>query len=324
MKMNTSLAYDPGYGNIKFFGSNSGLIIQSAVSVGDSQRVGRMAGLRRSKPPLRVETNAGVFHVGPGAHDWGRPVENLDPERLTGSPEMMALWYGALTRYGMLSAPIDLIVGLPIHVLMGDDAQATQQAVRRSLQGEHAWLADGTRYAVEVSKVRLTSQPVGAMFDYLLEDDGDMPAARQGAFKGEIAILGIGMNSMDLLVVRSGSPVQRFTAGDTLGVRRLLELAQDGAPYSLAEKDAMLRSGDLQIGEALRVWQSEVLGFIEQRWSAAFRRFHVVIAAGGGSLLLREALLRRFREKLHLPDDPLIATARGLHKFLLMTAKRGR
>ena len=317
-----ALAYDPGYGNIKLFGTQGGLIMQSAVSVGTGQHIGRMAGLRRTKPPLRIETEAGVFHVGATAHDWGRPVESLDFDRLSGSPEMMALWYGALVHHGVPAHPVDLMVGLPIHVLMGDQNKATQQAVRRSLQGTHTWLADGQEHRIEVATVRLTSQPVGAMFDYLLDDDGGMSSARQTAFKSEIGILGIGMNTMELLVVRNRAPVQRLTAGESLGVRRLLELTHIHGRYSLAERDAMLRKGILNVDEARAVWQSEVLGFVERQWGELFRRFKVIIAVGGGSLLLRDVLMRRFRERLHLSDDPVLATARGLYKYMLMTTKR--
>jgi hypothetical protein len=286
--MNAILAYDPGYGNIKLYGPQGGLVLQSAVSVAGAESMRPMLGLRQTKPPLRVETAAGVFRVGPGAHDWGRPVENLDVERLTGSPEMMALWYGSLSRYDLFDEAVDLIVGLPIHVLTGEDARSLQTSVRNTLRGHHTWKVDGEDRHIDVEAVLITSQPVGAMFDYLLDECGQMPIPRQVTFRGEIGVLGIGMNTLDLLVVRNGSPVQRFVAGDTLGVRRLLEYAVADRSYSLAERDALLRAGRLPAAEAVAIWQSEVLGFIERQWSTAFRRFDVVVATGGGSWILRE------------------------------------
>ena len=322
--MNVQMAFDPGYGNIKLYGQKGPLIMQSAVGVGGGRVLARMTGLRRSRPPLRVHTTAGVFFVGEGAHDWGRPVETLDFDRLTGSPELMALLYGSLTKYGLPVEPCDLVVGLPIHSLSGDEAPAVKRGVRSALRGTHTWLADEQEYRVQVDNVRLTSQPVGAMFDFLLDDDGQMPAARQAALKAELGIMGVGMNTVDLLVVRNGSPVSRFTAGDTLGVRRLLEVCQDTTDYSLAELDMLLRRGSLDLDGATQVWGSEVVGFIERHWGSTFRRFHAVVAVGGGVLLLREALLRRFKDKVYIPDDPIIATARGLYKYALMVAQRQR
>ena len=316
------LAFDPGYGNIKLFGANGALVMPSAVSVATGARIQRMTGLRVSRPPLRIDTAAGSFYVGQSSHDWGWPVENLDFDRLNGSPEMLALFLGALSCYGLPEEPLDLIVGLPVATLMGETAAATQSAVKAFLIGEQTWNSDGVACRTTVASVRVTSQPVGAMFDYLLTDSGEMPMDRRSAFRGEVGILGIGMNTLDLLVVRNGTPVQRFTAGETLGVRRLLELMNADRHYSLAELDAQLRAGSLEIGAVLPIWQSEVLGFVERSWGTSFRRFSQVVVVGGGASLLRQPLLARFKDKAHIPDDPIIATARGLHKYTLMRARR--
>jgi hypothetical protein len=310
--MTLSIAFDPGFGNIKLYGAQGPLVMQSAVSAGGTSVIGRIAGLHMAKPALRIETGAGVFHVGEGAHDWGRPVENLDLDRLAGSPELMALLYGAVTRFAVPADPVTLIVGLPIRTLMGEEAKDIQRSVRAALQGTHTWYADGVPCRLTVNSVRITSQSVGAMFDYLLDHDGVMVAKRRSAFMGELAVLGIGMNTVDLLVVRAGSPVQRFTAGQALG---------QGA-HSLAELDSLLRSHALDASHLLGVWQSEVFGFVEHSWGSAFRRFSVVVTVGGGAELLREPLLRRFRDKVYVPDDPIIATARGLFKYSLAKTRR--
>ena len=298
------LAFDPGYGNIKLYGPQGALIMPSAVATAGGEKIRHMAGLRVSRPPLCVQTTAGRFYVGEGAHDWGRPVENLDFDRLNGSPEMLALFLGAVSRYGLPAEPINLIVGLPIATLMGENAARTQEAVKSFLRGTHEWEADGAPCTLTVETVRVTSQPVGAMFDYLLTDTGEMPLDRRTAFKGEIGILGIGMNTLDLLVVRNGTPVQRFTAGETLGVRRLLELANHRGLYSFAELDGQLRAGSLDVSAVLPIWQSEVMGFIERSWGTSFRRFGSTVIVGGGASLLRQALLFRFKDKAFIPDDP--------------------
>jgi hypothetical protein len=132
------------------------------------------------------------------------------------------------------------------------------------------------------------------------------------------------MNTVELLVVRNGAPVQRFTAGEALGVRRLLEMTSQKGYYSLAELDAQLREGHLEVGGVLPVWQSEVFGFVERSWGSSHQRFGCVVVVGGGAKLLRDPLLMRFRSKAYIPDDPIIATARGLYKYTLMRARKGR
>ena len=159
------LAFDPGYGNVKLLGPKGPLIMPSSVAVGRGEGMRRMVGLRVVRPPLKVETSAGAFYVGAGAHDWGRPVENLDFDRLNGSTEMLALFLGAISRYGVTTEPVTLIVGLPIATLMGENAQHTQESVVAFLRGTHTWRADGLEQGLTIGQVRTTSQPVGAMFD---------------------------------------------------------------------------------------------------------------------------------------------------------------
>ena len=109
--------------------------------------------------------------------------------------------------------------------------------------GAQGQLAMQSAVSIEVKTVRVTSQPVGTVFDHLRDDQGEMRMEGRAAFAGELGALGIGMNTLDLLVVRNSSPVHRFTAEQTLDVRRLLEMLNHEGLYSLAEVDAQLRQG---------------------------------------------------------------------------------
>jgi hypothetical protein len=232
------LAFDPGFGGVKLYACRGGLSLPSTVATAKSNVAVAMTGLRVAHPPMLIETRSGRFYVGEEAHNWGRPVENLDLDRLIGSPELLALFYGALTLYGLPHEPFGMIVGLPVASL----SDTVQQATKGLLRGEHNWIADGQERSAAINNVLVTSQPVGAMFDYLLTEEGDMPSDRRQGFKGEIGVLSIGMNTVELLVVSNGAPVQRFTAGGTLGVRRLLELTNQDGLYSLGELDTQLRA----------------------------------------------------------------------------------
>ncbi|WP_376791498.1 hypothetical protein [Thermoflexus sp.] len=314
-------AFDPGYGAVKLAFDGGTVLLPSAVAADGGRTIRAMAGLRARRPPLEVTLPDGQrFFVGEGAHDWGRPVENLDFERLTGSPEMRALFYGALTAAG-IEGPLRLMVGLPIEVLSGPDAEAAVRAVKAFLRGPHRWIASGRERAVEVADVGVTGQPVGALFDYFLDDSGAFVPERRADFSKEIGVINIGMNTVDLLAARQGVLVQRMTGGETLGVRRLLSLLNPDGLYTLAELDERLRARQVDLSGALPIWEREVLGFIERQWGKAFRRFARVIAVGGGALLLGPALARRF-DRIWIPDDPVMATARGLLKFARKQAQR--
>lgn len=313
------LGEDLGMGANKLYGVGGGLQLPSQVSVNGTQAVTSMVGLRSQKPPLHITTEHGSFFVGSGAHDWGRPVENLDYDRLTGAPEMRALLYGSLTRYmqmhGPLDAPVTMYVGMPLEPLSGEQGKANARAVRSWLEKVHVWQADGQEYRVHVQTARVTSQAVGALFDYILDERGKPLPERKRVLTQEVGIVSIGFNTVELLVVRDKRPVQRFTGGSTAGVRRLLELVDAGKLYSLGELDTRLRAGALDIRGALPVWEREITGVLERQWGGAWRRFAAVLIVGGGALLLGRDFLMRFNGKAYLPDEPVLSIARGLYKL---------
>lgn len=319
------IGFDPGMGAIKLYSMKGGIELPSQVATNGTKRLGHITGLSRRAAPPQVQTEAGSFYVGLGAHDYGRPVENLDYDRLSGSPEMRALLYGALDaherKYG-LQHEMTLAVGLPIETLSGHQAGANAAAVREWLCGDHRWQVDKRERHVKIENAIVTPQPVGALFDYVLDGDGKFLSERKGALTKEVGVVSIGFNTIELLVIRDKAPLERFTTGNTSGVRRLLELVNRQGLYSLGELDAQLRAGRLAYQEALPVWEREVSGEIEKRWGRAYLRFERVIVVGGGAILLKKSLTDRFGGKIYIPEQPVLATARGLYKLALMQERK--
>jgi hypothetical protein len=317
------LGEDLGMGANKLFGAPGGLQVLSQVATNGTQHLAStVTGLRQRQRPLEIQTGHGSFYVGEGAHDCGRPVENLDFERLTGAPEMTALLYGSLTRYqqkyGTIEKPISLMAGLPLQMMSGPTAKEYASQVRGWLKGVHTWRADGKQQQVEIAEVRLNPQAAGALFDYVLDEHGKFIPEHSKLLKQEVGVLSVGFNTLELMVIRDSGVMERFTTGQTVGVRRLLELVSPGGEYSLGELDAALRVGRLNVDASLPIWAREVNGEIEKRWGGSFKRFERVIVVGGGALLLKDALTRQFHGKAVLPDDPVQSISRGLYKLLLM------
>ncbi len=315
---------DLGMGANKMWGAPGGMQVVSHVASNGRAHIEGMAGLRTKTRPMNVVSEFGSFYVGEGAHDHGRPVENLDFDRLTGAPEMRALLYGSLAQYqnqyGPFDGPISLMVGLPLQMMMGETAKAYQQGVKAWLKGLHTFVADGMTHQVEIGQVRLTSQPVGALFDYVLDGESQLIAERQSALTEEVGVVSVGFNTVELLVVREGAAVESFTAGNTKGVRRLLELINRDGLYSLGELDGMLRANGLrsQLKMTMPIWAREVNGEIESHWGNKYRRFARVIVVGGGAMLLKGALTDQFGAKAYVPDLPVMSIARGLYKLASM------
>jgi len=312
------IGFDPGYGNTKVYGNAGGVTLPSHVAIKQNGHLGRMEGMQSRRPPLAVTVGERAFYVGAGAHDWGAPVESLDYARLSGSPEVRATLYAALSQYqrqhGAIVSPITLMVGLPLGAL-GDEQKAIGAEMRGWLTGQHTWQTNDTAHSIAIDQVLVTSQATAALYDYVLDDDGRFRPDRASHLNEEMGVVSVGFNTLELMVIREKRPLARFTGGSKHGVRALLQAMDGSGTYSLGELDERLRAG-LTDGAALELWLSGVSGQIEKQWGDRWRQFAQIIVVGGGALLLRNQLNGYFRGKCHIPDEPVLAVARGMHKLL--------
>lgn len=323
--MAINFGFDMGMGALKLWSAAGGWqLVSQVANNGHEHLMDGIMGLKNRRRPVLVQGEFGSFYVGDGAHEHGRPVENLDFERLTGAPEMRVLLYAALAQYqdeyGPFDEPLNLMVGLPLQMMTGEAAKDYQKGVKGWLKGTHEFLVDGITHKIEVEDVKQTSQPVGALFDYVLDHRGQMIAERGSVLRDEVGVISVGFNTVELLVVKEQGALERFTKGNTLGVRRLLDLMNRDGLFSLGELDAKLRAGRLttEMKQAMPVWSREVNGEIEKVWGVSHRRFAKVLIVGGGALLLKDALTLQFGHKAWVPDDTVLAIARGLWKLSVM------
>jgi len=322
-----TIGFDMGMGALKLWSKGGGLqLVSQVANNGRAHLADGIVGMKSRKRATLVQGDFGSFYVGSAAHEHGRPVENLDFDRLTGAPEMRVLLYAALAQYQDEHGPFDealsLMVGLPLQMMTGDGAKEYQRGVKGWLMSTHDFTVDGISHRIEVESVRQTAQPVGALFDYVLDDKGQILGDHGSVLREEVGVISVGFNTVELLVVKEQGAVERFTRGNTLGVRRLLELINQDGLYSLGELDGILRGGGLRsdVKSALPIWSREVNGEIEKVWGVSHKRFAKVLIVGGGALLLKEMLTLQFGHKAWLPNDPVLSIAHGLWK--LSTMKR--
>lgn len=316
------IGFDPGYGNTKIYGKGGGLVLPSQVALKGGGHLTRMEGMRQKRPPLAVTVGSHAFYVGSGAHDWGTPVESMDYARLSGSPEVQATLYAALSQYwrgyGEIASPLTLLAGLPLGTL--DDGKVTAD-IKGWLLGEHTWFAGDTSQTAIIDQVLVTAQATAALYDYVLDENGRFQPDRAGQLQEEVGIISVGFNTLEMMVIRDKKPVTRFTGGSKHGVRSLLQTMNENGVYSLGELDERLRAGSLA-NDAAALWLSGIYGQIEQQWGNRWRQLAQVVIVGGGALLLRTQLTSYFRGKCHIPDDPILAVARGMYKMLCLRDNR--
>jgi hypothetical protein len=313
--MSTIIALDPGFGNTKVAAEGGVHVMQSAVA--SPREIGMAAkGLETQTRPQTVLLENGLsFVTGAGAWAWGEPLSTLDFNDLT-SPQRLALFYASLSH---LLAPgehvIDLLViGLPVPLLQ-DELQA--RAILDGLgqyKRVHEFSVDGKKYSLLIKKLNALPQPVGAYADWMLNAEGHV---RQGGGAAEVAVLDIGMNTLDLYVIQGWKVSPRFIGGGKLGIRRLLENLNPSG-RDLEELDSRLRAGTLQpTTEQKMAWLGAILGSVERTWSS-LRRFDAVIPTGGGAVVLGDLLRSTLAAKgaaVHWPADPVTANVVGFYKW---------
>jgi hypothetical protein len=321
--MNTNfLGVDLGMSSVKLVGAAGALqfLSQAALYGGEVAEFGG----RRQKPTL-IEGAFGRLYVGSQAHVYGVPVENLGFERLAGSTEVLAVFYGALSehikKHGEFAGPLSLVVGLPFQMLMGEtnSVASYKKQVTEWMVGAHRWQADGKDYDVDVANVHLFPQAMAAPVDFAFDIDGNaLDTERVKALQNECATISIGSNTVELLVTKRDKDTKRFNGGKPIGVRSLWRRVDPQQYYSFGEFDEMLRTNtlpeEMDVKPHLASWKSEILGFANTLWGQSYHRFHKVFLVGGGAILLKSQLRREFGGKAELLDDPVMVIGRGLYK----------
>lgn len=318
-----TLGCDLGQSSLKLVGARGSVQFSSTAALYEGAQV---EFTKKRRKPVIVEGDFGKLYVGHGAHSYGTPIENLDFDKLAGTPEMRGVFYGALAEYMRstsypLDEPLRLIVGLPFQMLQVEgSAGKFRTAVMKWLGGDHNWVADGREYSVTVDDVRTFPQALGAPVDYAMDMSGQaLDAERTKALKNECATISIGSNTVELLVTKRDEDTKRFNGGKAIGVRQLWRRVDRNQYYTFGEFDVMLRDGSLpdemDVTPHLEGWTSEIVGFANSLWGQSYHRFHRVFLVGGGAILLEKHLRGKFNGKSELVNEPVMAIARGLYKM---------
>ena len=177
--------WDPGYGANKFARVYKGELITYVLTsaVGEANRAkkdgltlgGVMRPQRAVRRPFHVTFDDFEFLVGPQVSHYAEPIERMDFNRFTDSPELRATFYAGI--YHIINGGarrVALAVALPVEVIQ-DKTEAIQveKGIRDWLIGEHLFNVDGVETALTVTHVRAKiPQPVATWFDWGMDTRG--------------------------------------------------------------------------------------------------------------------------------------------------------
>jgi hypothetical protein len=311
---NNILAVDPGFGDVKLM--TNGKVVRIPSAIARARTVGMAGiGMRSASQAATIEYANTTYVIGAGAWHHGEMLTNRDYSALS-SPERRALVFYAFAQAiepGEYTIKTK-IIGLPVPLLMDETQGRAILGGLKVYKGEHQFATSAGSYKVQIQKLKALAQPVGAYADWLLDDELRI---RKNGRNAEVAVIDIGMNTIDLYVIQDGKVLPRFIGGSKVGVRRLLELLSANG-HDPEEMDAMIRTGKLKPSkDQFESWLSEILAATERTWPN-LRRFTTVIPAGGGSILLGDHLRLALISKgaaVSWPEDPATTNVRGLWKW---------
>lgn len=340
------LGVDPGFGNVKVgevqHGSIATFTLPSQVGIARARKDGlTLSGVvrvRRGRNPYRVEFEGTEWLVGPNVADYTDPINQMDFDRFTDSPELRATLYAAL--YQIVnggSHRLALAMALPVEVVQDKtNAEQVEQGLKNWLLGRHVFSVNGVETVLDVVNVRCKiPQPVATWFEWGMDHSGQW-AKGDEALRAPVVVIDQGFNTLDVLVVEKGKISDRYTRGRTLGMRRAAErltgtlekkysvkvelyaanelvqnVVNSQAAYTYVQGQAIDVTAETR--QALHSLETEVIDFVDKVMEAIGMSTRVLLT-GGGALALAGRLTRKYPHT-EVMYEPVLTNARGLAKM---------
>ena len=334
------IGVDPGFGGFKVSELKAdGIRVEitpAVVGVGKKEMGSLGLPALGSRPstdkPLRVSYEGVEYLVGQNIHLYAQPVQRLDFLRLSEGPELRSLIYAALWPIlGGGSQQVALVIGLPIQILWDQGrAEDVFQKLQSWLVAKHIFQVNDQFAEMTIVQIRVIPQVMGTYYDCLAEKSGSLKLAGNNVRFG---IADIGFNTLDLIGVEDGTVIDRFTGGNTLGMRRAAEIVANAVREEVDVELSLQQADDLIVqtckgqrpviyhpeGEtdvthivhqALDNAAASVCSFVEQAWGNG-RQFRHILITGGGAHALQGYLLKLYPYAT-VTRGPITANARGL------------
>lgn len=324
------IAVDVGFGKVKGSSSN-GKLVEFPSVIGDFHPVKFVSGLEKNPTSnLVIKYNQKQYFLGQAALKQSKPQATVDKDR-TVAEEGLVLLMGALSVLtDQTSESINAVVGLPVmHYESLKEKYITSVKQLHivdclALTGELV-----TRKFLTVAAVKVLPQPMGTLFDCLLNESGDIVNSKLAT--ENVGIIDIGYNTLDLARVDSLDFINpRSTSFSGLGIFSAFQYLSGeiyrnlGIEISAEHIEPIVRKGELSISgktlsiesykqsafrEAAKQIVSRVKSYWPDRWS-----LDEIIISGGGAFLLGEYLLQEF-QNAHIASNPMFANVSGYLKF---------
>jgi plasmid segregation protein ParM len=273
-----------------------------------------------------VEYKNKSYFIGDIAYAQSSPRVTMNKNRFT-SNEGIAIMLSALV---LLSnnqyEDVKLVTGLPVN-----EYSELKDAYREALLGKHnVQIIDpdgksGEYYAFDIQDVKVLPQPIGTIFDSVLDSQGKIE--NRVLAKGKIGVIDVGKFTVDLSVTDTLQFIDKSsTSYGDIGLfdafkELSLALKSEGydippdslEPYIRGKKPI---NGLTELKEQFFTLQAEkIISRVFNTWSDIWS-FDQVFITGGGALVLGDHLIKHLgSEKAVICDNPTMTNCKGYFKF---------
>ena len=331
-------AVDVGFGRVKALSGARRLEFPSVV--GSFRPVRFVTGLGQADPVDRLccEYAGKRYFIGDIVFKQADAMVTMTAERFT-RPEGLALMFSALSLLsGTDSETLNLATGLPV-----SDYAGKKDLYRQALMGRHyikLFNPDGSgekAYRFNITDCRVLPQPMGTVFDRVLNDAGELVNKKLAA--GNVGVLDIGQNTVDLVRVDglefvdsqsdSFSDLGLFDAYSLL-YREIKDVYGVEIPPARMEK--YLRNGYIEVdghrqsinGIKQRVFSAHAERITSRAlnlWRDAWQ-LNAIIVTGGGAVVLGDHISRQLNRPAQVElVDPAMATLSNASGYLKLARR---
>lgn len=324
MEQTIDLGGDFGFGGIKVYGKNGGVLVSSLVARLDHDNVSDAN--RNLGHTHYIDHDGSTYVVGVAAWSIGDARHNQSMDRLVkGSYDVKMAVYAALGQYfngGRIRSNINMYVGLPASLLAGDKKATTAASVSKWLVGEHEWGFNGKPMRCVIDSISLRTQATGALGDMIHNLAGQQTKEVEYMDDG-VGVVSVGMNTIELSGAKRGRPVDTMIKSyENGGVRKLINSISQCTGKVAGEIDEDLRSGRQVIPSGiLSDWSDDIIGEIAAKWATHLPTLKRILLVGGGAQYIAGAMRQRLGDIVYTPSDPLLAVSRGLYKWSVANGK---
>lgn len=327
-------AIDVGFGNVKGISNNGKYCLFPAV-IGDFSPISFTLGAQNQQDPLSqiaIGWNYRRYFVGNAALKQAGGKNTIDRDR-TVSEEGKVLLVTALSILSQERVEdVKLVIGLPeMHYdTMKEEYKSIAEGIHEvdilNFSGE---VIDRRKF--NIREVAVIPQPMGTYFDYFLSSDGSSHSERKKYATGNIGVLDIGFNTLDLSRIDSLTPIGKRSTSYPLGmfgafqelsseIYRMLgvEIPPEELRPFVERKEIFVFGQRKPIHEQMKVafmsHSEKILSRVKSFWPDRWELTKVLIT-GGGSIYLGDYLKEEFKGTAEVTTNPIFANVNGYLKY---------